>query len=77
MHLNKWNLVLNKEKESTEEPNKENETENIENNAMDVTETEPNKDNEIVDIQNNAMDVTEEPNKENETVWTLKTIQWM
>ena len=41
----------NKEKESTEEPNKENKTENIENNAMDVTETEPNKDNKILDMQ--------------------------
>ena len=58
----------NKEKESTEEPNKENKTDNIENNAMDVTETEPKKDNEILDIQSNAMDVTEEPNKEKEIV---------
>ena len=60
-------VVIESTDELDETPN--NETENIKNNAMEVTETEtPNKDNKTGNMENNAVEVTEtEEPKDNET----------
>ena len=59
-------VVIESTDELDEIPN--NKTENIENNAMEVSETEIPT-NETENIENNAMEVTktETPNKDNET----------